>query len=163
MTSISFPAIKDMTQEYLNGDSIAKISIKYGVSPKTVKEYVGISPKTRTEIEEKFFKERLEAENIAIVETKDKFFKLIQSTMDEALSLPIDDDNKHKLITALTKPMENMDKNIRLNRDMSTENITKKEQVTKIDVAKIIKELKSPEDKRRFLQEQIIDVEPENE
>lgn len=137
-----------------------EICKKYKITPKSVNEYVGATPITRTQIEEEFFRERLEAENIRITDLKTKFYDMIERTITDVDTLNIDEDNKSKVLAVLTKSIENMDKTIRLNRNMSTENQSTKNTTVKLDVAEVLKQLKTPEDKKKYLLEQasVIDV-----
>ena len=147
---LSLPRVEELIKDYLDGGlSINALSKKYEVSAKSVKGYVAGLPTTRVEIEKEYFNDRIDFENKRITEIKAKYFNNIEVIMDSFTKLGPKD--QIKAIDALNNAIEKLDKQFRLNNEMSTENISKQETVKKIDYAEILKELKTPEQKRAFL------------
>lgn len=151
--TLSFPAIKELTKEYLEGTPVSALAKKYKISSASVKKYVELSPKTRTDIEEKYFRNRIEWENIQIAKLKEDYFNSIQEAINEFRNIKGPD--KVKLLDSLRQSMADVDKQFRLNNEMATEHFKETKKTLHLDVAKTLKELKTPQDKKNFLLEQV--------
>ena len=150
---LSYPRAQELIKDYLAGISLSAISKKYEVTNKQAKAYVAHLPTTRVELEQTYFNERIKWENKRITDLKEKYFDNIEDIMKNFKTL--EPAQQVKAMDTLNNTVEKLDKQFRLNNEMATEYI-KEDKTTKVfDAAKILKELKTPEQKKQFLLGQI--------
>lgn len=152
MTNLTFEQVKDIRRHYLAGMRISDIARKFSVAPSTVTKYINDEGLGKLAVPKEYravYKESKVPLDV-LNDAKVRAIDFIQSAIDEAYEKP----NKILFIDKVTSALNTIDRIHRLDRGEvtdRTETIDKK-----IDYAEIIKELKTPEDKLRFLKKQLI-------
>jgi len=131
----------------LNGTPNKEIAESFNVSTKTVTALLSNHETTLTTIEKNFFTFATLRENQKITEIKDKYRKLV----DHALDIAIESENPVQAVKDLQPTIADMDKTYRLNTGASTDNKETKSTTVQVDIAKVLAELKTPEEKKAFL------------
>lgn len=152
--TLPFKTQKKIISLFLWGEDKKEIAKKYNITPKLVTSIVTANTTTRTEIEKANQSLNIVRENAKIQDLKLKSLDLLNSAIEESY----DKDDKQKFIQNFTAWFSTMDKTFRLNNDMATENKNNTNTNIKVDVAEILKTLKTPEQKKAFLLNQITDT-----
>ena len=147
--TLPFKEQKEIIQMFLIGEDPKKIAKQYDITTNMVTSIVKSNPVTRTEIEKTNLSLHITRENTKIADLKLRSLDLLGDAIDEAATA----EDKQKFVQNFNGWFSNLDKTFRLNNDMATEN--KQTQHVKFDVAKILKELKTPEQKKEFLLNQL--------
>ncbi len=148
--SIRYKDQGEIIKMYLDGQSINHISKTFDSSPTTIKSIIE-KPELRMEVEKKFFALDKARENRKISDSKDKIINFINAAIDEASTK----EGKMAFLKEVSSVIGELDRISRLNSGEVTE---RTEQTTKnidYDVAKLMQNLKTDEDKKRFLQSQL--------
>lgn len=146
---IPWSECKEIKRRYLEGQDAKSLGKEFNTSTNSINVIVKTSNTTNIEIVKPEFTFDIAKENQRIAEIKDKFFTLIEVTLQEAMFV----DEKFLFVPKFKGLLDVIDRIGRLNSGMSTENITSVQ--TKFDVAEVIKELNTPEDKKKFLLNQL--------
>ena len=148
MSNITLDEKRSITERYLRGDDKKHIARDYGVSTKKIESLLD-NKFTNTEIEKTMLELPTVRENNRIIYIKDQILSYVQ----EAIQDGMESNDKLPLIDKVAKALDQIDRISRLNSNKSTE-ITEKRHI-KADISAIMKELKSPEDKKAVLLEQL--------
>jgi len=143
---------KKLIAEYLMGDPSDKklkknLAKKYKISTRKVTSIVTGSPQTNTEIEKTMFEIPLAIEQKKIFDLKMALLDYFKNATDDA------NKEKKRYIHApsMLPIVGEADKLQRLNSGTATSIVEDRTNNTKIDVAEILKELKTPDEKKAFL------------
>lgn len=148
MTELTLQDRKKITERYYRGDNLNQIAADYHIKPHQVKKQLeeGL---TRTEIEKRYLEIHTVRENNRITELKDSALTFIKEALEEG----IDHENKLAVLDKVSKVIEQMDRIYRLNNDKAT-GINENRNIN-VDVAETMKELKTADDKKAFLLNQL--------
>lgn len=149
--TLTLPEQKNVIAKYLNGLPATKLAEEYDVTTKTIKDVVS-NKDLRTEVEKKHIELTASRESRKIDDIKDQMLKFISTAITEAM----DEDKKIVFMDKVSKMISDLDRISRLNREQNTSNDTLKTTNIKVDVANIIKELQTPDQKRAFLRNQLV-------
>lgn len=149
--TLTLPEQKNVISKYLNGASALSLSTEYGVTTKTIKDVVS-NKEIRTDVEKKHIELTASRESRRIDDIKDQMLTFISSALTEAM----DEEKKIVFMDKVSKMISDLDRISRLNREQNTSNDTLTTKNVKIDVANIIKELQTPDQKRAFLRQQLV-------
>jgi hypothetical protein len=147
--TLPFKQQKKIISLFLWGEDPKEIAKKYNITTKLVTSIVQSNTTTRTDIEKSNIALNITRENAKIYDLKLKALDLLDSAIEESATK----DDKQKFIQNFTAWFSTMDKTFRLNNDMATDN--KQTKHTTVDVAKILEQMKTPEQKKAFLLDQI--------
>ena len=145
-----YMTIKDKTkiiERYLGGEDAKDIAKDFKISTREVTSICTNNPITRTEIEKKVFEVDVARESVRVQQIKDDIYTYIHTTVQEGLTK----DNKEGFMETILSMLNQLDKIGRLNREKPTNIEETNSKSIHLDVAKTLKELKSPEDRRAFL------------
>lgn len=122
---------------------------QYGTTVRDITSIVDANPNTNTEIEKKYFE-------IPIAKEQEKLHKAKMNLLDLLLNAISDADqaeNRHLLIDNFVRIYDRLDATHRLNDGEATARIetTTNTTNTAVDIAEILKQLKTPEEKKAFL------------
>jgi len=147
---------KEVIEKYISGQTQASLAEEYGVTRHSIANMMKTSPKTNAKIEKDLYNTRLKWENDEIMAIKTKYFKTVSSILD-SLDEVKEPAVRVKLSESLDKAMVMLDKQWRLNNQMATEKTESShtEKKVVVDVAKILKELDSPEKQQAYFLKQI--------
>lgn len=136
---------------YIEGSSKEQIAKKFDLPVRSVTSLLtNVSKEYKNEIEKTFYSVTKARENRKIAEVKDKMIKLVEEAIDEGLE---SDGGKMAAVKILESIYTSVDRIERLNNEKATDIIETKNTV--IDVAAIVKDLKTTEDKKAYLLKQI--------
>lgn len=96
-------------------------------------------------------KKSLEEENEKISKLKDRMIEFVSKAIEEGLKY----ENKIYFLKHVASFFESIDKVSRLNQSMATEIKEERKIEINLDVAKVLKELDTPEKKKKFLMDQL--------
>lgn len=136
---------------YLKGSDPKSIAEQFNVDTKAIKEVVE-NKELRTNVEKQHIELTAAKEARKIDEVKESIINLMKSAADEAMDLP----NKMLFMDKASKMISDLDRISRLNREQNTSNDMVVNKNVKVDVAAIIKELQTPDQKRAFLRNQLV-------
>ena len=147
----------EIVKEWLTGDySKSALSKKWGITPGRLMKIVSGEPRTNTLIEKEHFELVVAKEQEKIADIKEKVLNFLEQAVVEGNEA----EEKMQYVSKIMDIMNQMDRIQRLNRGEATQ-ITKNEtQETNINVnvADVIKELKTSDDKKRYLAQQMEEV-----
>lgn len=146
---------KKIIYDWLNGMEPKDLAMKYRVSKIAINKIIDSNEDTRLEIERRYFATAAARENLRISETKNKLITYVNDALDEVLAGDSDmtAEKKVKFLSNIAMLFDKLDNTSRLNANKPT-SLTEHRDV-KLDVAAIIKEMHTPEDKVLFLQNQL--------
>ena len=145
---------EEIQKMYLEGSEPKDIAKKKKIPLKDVKAVLNQTPETNTKLEKKYLMNRLAKESDKILRMKEKFYDGLDMALDEFLQ----SKNKMAVMDQFKGLIDSMDKTFRLNEGMATANNASEHTEKKItlDVAETLKQLKTPEQKRKFLKAQVM-------
>lgn len=149
--SASLKEKREIIMEYLAGKEIKFIAIHHNISHREVTSIVNSNQITRTEVEAQIFSEAVAKENARIIEIKSLMLNFYKDALIEIKN----QDEKFTFLKDLRGILDSIDKMHRLNMDRPTD-ISRKT-VINADIVKILDKLETPEDKKRFLLDQLSD------
>lgn len=149
--TLTLPEQKNVITKYLNGAKPSKLATEYDVTTKTIKDVVS-NKDLRTDVERKHIELTASRESRKIDNIKDQMLKFISTAITEAM----DEDKKIVFMDKISKMISDLDRISRLNREQNTSNDTLTTKNVKIDVANIISQLQTPDQKRAFLRQQLV-------
>lgn len=140
--------------DYLRGKDKKNISKKFGVDPRTITAVIS-DDNLRTETERRHIELTQSRESRKIDDVKNEILQYVLDTMKEVNSSPdiMSTSKKIGFFDKISKMVSDVDKISRLNREQSTSNDTQRRVV--FDVAGVVKNLKTNDDKKNFLKSQI--------
>lgn len=151
--SVDLVTRKKIIQEFLEGNDKRSIGDKYNISTRAVTMILDSNKDIRHETEVKYQATAIARENYRLSETKNKLMDFIDDTLNQALQ---DDEltteTKLKVFNNIAATFDKLSITSRLNKELPT-NINETREL-KVDVAKIMKELPTDEDKLNFLRRQ---------
>jgi hypothetical protein len=139
----------------LAGASYKSLSEEFNLPTKTVKQIID-NPEARLLIEKQQLTVSKAKESRRIDEIKSDILEFITASLKEAM----DGEKKIVFIDKVSKLLDTLDRIARLNRGEVTDNTAHTEKRVEVDVAKVIAELKTPEQKKEYLRQQLI-IQPE--
>jgi len=139
----------------LAGASYKSLSEEFNLPTKTVKQIID-NPEARLLIEKQQLTVSKAKESRRIDEIKSDILEFITASLREAM----DGEKKIVFIDKVSKLLDTLDRIARLNRGEVTDNTAHTEKRVEVDVAKVIAELKTPEQKKEYLRQQLI-IQPE--
>lgn len=137
---------------YLKGASPLDLGKEYNVTTNTIKDVVE-NRELRTVVEKKHVELTQAKEARRIDDIKDQILTFISQSLQEATE---SEDRKILFLDKVSKMITDLDRISRLNREQVTSNDVVTNKNVKIDVAAIISQLKTPDDKRAFLRQQLV-------
>lgn len=149
--TLTLPEQKNVITKYLNGAKPSTLATEYDVTTKAIKDVVS-NKDLRTDVEKKHIELTASRESRKIDDIKDQMLQFISTAITEAM----DEDKKIVFMDKVSKMISDLDRISRLNREQNTSNDTLTTKNVKIDVANIIKELQTPDQKRAFLRQQLV-------
>jgi len=150
MSTASYQNQIEVIKMYLEGESKNAISKKFNISPKVVTDIIE-QPEMRLEVEKKFFALDKAKENRKISEVKDDIINYIQKAVQEQSKEP----GKLAYMKEITAAISELDRISRLNSGEVTERTESTTKNINYDIGKLMENLKTPEEKKRWLQGQI--------
>ena len=153
--SLTFQQKSDLIAKYLAGASYKSLSEEFNLPTKTVKQIID-NPEARLLIEKQQLTVSKAKESRRIDEIKSDILEFITASLKEAM----DGEKKIVFIDKVSKLLDTLDRIARLNRGEVTDNTAHTEKRVEVDVAKVIAELKTPEQKKEYLRKQLI-IQPE--
>lgn len=142
--------VDELVKDYVQGMSIEEIKSKYGIHQAAINSYLAQKKNLQRKYEiEPILHEAREVQRIT--EIKDQILDYINLSMQEALSK----EKKLNYVDKITELLEKLDRIVRLTQQKATEIVKSEETSAHFDVAKIMKELKTSEDKKGFLLKQL--------
>jgi len=143
---------KQLIAEYLSGSPEdknlkKKLAKKYKISSKMVTSIVNGFPQTNTEIEKTMFEIPLAIEQKRIFDLKCALFNFFELAILDGSK----EKKRHHTAAFLLPIMVEIDKIQRLNNNTATSITEEHSKNTKINIADILKELNTPEEKKAFL------------
>lgn len=153
-TRLSLIDRKQIIRKYLEGTSKQDIAKEYGISTRGVTTVLENNHDIRTQTEKRYLATALSRENYRLSETKNKLIDFVDYTLEELAKDP-ESMTPDKRITVLNQVAALFDKlslASRLNQDKATD-ISETRQIN-VDIAKIIEQLPTAEDKLNFLRKQ---------
>lgn len=147
---IDIAQAKEVRRRYLAGQTKAAIAREVGISPASVtkcindEEYGVLS----VPVEARDLYAEMKVENEKIMDIKTKMMEFVEKSLDEAMEA----NNKHLFIDKFKGMLDSLDRIIRLNSEKPTS--ISEERTVKVDVAEVMKQLKTPAEQRSFLREQ---------
>jgi hypothetical protein len=150
--NISYRDRKEIIIDYFNGMTPEEISSKWELPVRTVNTIINKSDELRMEVEKRYFAVNVARENVRIADCKNRMIDYVNQTLENAESEQLGVKDRMKTIQNLASVLDKLDKSYRLNNNMPTSSNETTHKV--IDVAKIIEQFKTPEEKLEFLQRQ---------
>jgi len=148
---IDFVTRKEIIKDYFEGMEVKDIADKWGIPKRTVQTIIEKSDQLRMDIERRYFAVNAARENVRIANTKNKMLNYVDETIDEARSnKELTTKDKLKTIQNVSAMLDRLDRSYRLNNNMPTSSSETTHKV--VDVAKILEQFKTPEEKMLFLQ-----------
>lgn len=148
--SVNYQDQTEIIKMYLGGHTKADIAKKFNTTHKTVTDVIE-SPELRMEVEKKFFALDKARENRQISEVKNDIIEYIRKAISEQMNEP----SKLAFMKEITAAINELDRISRLNSGEVTDRTENTTKNINYDVAKLMEELKTPEEKKRWLQSQI--------
>ncbi len=148
--AVQYQNQSEIIKMYLDGTPISHIAKKFKTSSPTINKVIA-NPDLRMEVEKKFFALDKSRENRKISETKDKIVNFINSAIEEAETK----EGKIAFLSEIKSIIGELDRISRLNSGEVTERTENTNKNIEYDVAKLMDNLKTEEDKKRFLQSQL--------
>jgi len=149
--AIQYQDQKEIVKLYLMGENKTALAKRFATTYQSVKKVIE-DPELRLEIEKRYLALQRSKENRVITEIKGDAFEYIRNAISEASGK----EGKIAFIKEITASLSTLDNIGRLNAGeatVRTENTNKN-----YDVAKILNELKSPEEKMTYLRNQVSQV-----
>lgn len=136
---------------WLNGNSIPDIMGHFKISKDLVAKILNDDDHIAKRLAAEGIQRKLDAETEKIMTIKDETLDFIRTAIQESQKV----ENKHLFIEKIAKALETVDRLQRLNQNRATEIKEERKTITSIDVAQVLKELKTPEDQKAFLRRQL--------
>lgn len=149
--TLTLPQQKNVIAKYLNGAKPSALATEYDVTTKTIKDVIS-NRDLRTEVDKRHIELTAAKESRRIDDIKDQMLTFISSALTEAM----DEEKKIVFMDKVSKMISDLDRISRLNREQNTSNDTLTTKNVKIDVANIISQLQTPDQKRAFLRQQLV-------
>ena len=154
---------KEIIQLFLEGTRKTDIARKYDTTTHVITRIIERNPDMRLETEKRYQTTAIARENYRLSETKNKLLTFIDDTLEETINDPamMTTEAKLKVLNNIAALFDKLSITSRLNSEKPSQ-ITESRNLS-IDVDKVLKELRTPEDKLNFLRNQntagaIIDV-----
>lgn len=135
---------------YLEGANKNQIAKKFNTNYNQINKIIE-SPEIKLEVEKKYYALSKAKENRIIDETKGDIINFIRKAIKEQL----DEPGKLAYMKEIVMAVSELDRISRLNSGEVTDRTENTNKNINYDVAKLMKDLKTPEDKKRWLQSQI--------
>lgn len=136
---------------WLNGNSIPDIMGHFKLSKDLVAKILNDDDYIAKRLAAEGIQKKLDVETEKIMSIKDETLDFIRMAINEAK----DADNKHLFIDKISKALETLDRTQRLNQNRATEIKEERKTTTNIDIAQVLKELKTPDEQKAFLRKQL--------
>lgn len=133
--------------DFLSGTPKKEISKRYNIDPRSLSVILNNDNQTNTDLEKRMFSLYLLRENHRIIEIKERIMCFFEQATEEALIK----DGKPFFVDKFKGIFEVLDKAQRLNENRPTDLSQNNSTLINADIAKIMAELKTPEDKKAFL------------
>jgi len=152
MNEIQVSKIQDMVREYIGGSTTTELAKKYQIPHQTVTAHLRTYSNRLHElgIDNTL---TIARESSRITDLIDKTITLVGNSIDDKL----DNDKivQVKDLNNLTTLLKEIKKIALLNEEKATDIIKTNKVEVKLDVAEVLKELKTPEEQKAFLRNQI--------
>ena len=151
MPKLTLDEAVNIRTDYLSNLSVTAISDKYKISTDKVKKVLTSEDETARRLAEEGIQVKLQVQTTAIMKA------ITESTtfLTEAISSARKSDQPHLFIDKVASAIEKFDKIARLNMNRATEIKETRSTHTRMDVAKVIEQLDTPEKQEDFLRKQI--------
>lgn len=149
--TLTYEEKQNIITRYLSGDSATALAKEYKVPHGIIKTILD-NPEARLIIEKKDFELSRAKESRRMDEIKDQMLTFISTAITEAM----DGEKKIVFLDKIKGMIDSLDRIARLNRGELTDNTQHTEKKISIDVAAIVSELKTPEQKKEFLRKQLL-------
>jgi len=145
---------KEIIRKWLEGMPSKEIAADYNLSTRAVNRIVETNETTRMDLERHYLATSASRENYRISETKNNLLSFVDDAIKTAEkdSDLLSAQDKMGLLHQVADVFNRLDNTSRLNTSRPTTVVEHHD--VKVDVAAILKELKTPEDKLAFLQSQ---------
>jgi len=157
--SLSYNEKQQILTEYLNGKDEKELAKQFKTTKSAIIK-ITTDRDFRTTLEKKHFELVRAKESRKIDELKNQIMDFIKLSLDEAMD---SEESKIKFLDKLSKLITDLDKISRLNRGEVTDSTSTVTKHVEVDVAKVLKELDTPEKKKAFLLQQISYGDTDNE
>ncbi len=149
MSKVSYKDRKAIVYKFIDGADIKDLSEQFGVSKRVINSVLDSEQETRTELERVYSNINVARENREIEEVKHQALRYTKLALEEGQTT----DNKLKYLDKIAVMLNGLDRIARLNRGESTDRTESSSAV--YNVADIMKELKTPEDKKEYLMKKL--------
>lgn len=154
--SVDLVTRKKIIQDFLEGKEKKDIARSYGIPTRSVSLIVEKNSDIRLETEKKYQATALARENYRLSETKNKLLTFVDSTLDEIMSDPgsMTPESKMRVLKDIASLFDKLSLASRLNNEKPSHIIEERRLDLKMDLAEILKQLPTTEDKLAFLKRQ---------
>lgn len=148
---ISLVKAKEIRRRYLAGQPKTRIAKELSISTTSVDKAINDENygKLNVPVNAQDLYREIQIENSKITEIKKQMLEFVEEALDEAMK----QNNKFLFIDKFKGMLDSLDRITRLNNESPTD-ISRNETI-KVDVAQIMNQLKTPEDKKAYLRAQI--------
>ena len=153
--TLTYEEKQSVITKFLSGASITDLCKEFSVNRPTIKSVID-NPEARLQIEKRDFTLSRARESRRMDEIKEQMLGFISASITEAMN----EDRKIVFLDKVKGMIDSLDRIARLNRGEVTDNTAHTEKKISIDVAALVAELKTPEQKKEFLRKQLL---PTNE
>ena len=145
---------KEIITRYLQGEEKKDIARHYGIPTRSVTSILEKDTDIRLEVEKRYMSVAMARENYRLSEAKNKLIAFVESTLQEVNDDPtlVSALDKMKVLNNVAAVFDKLSITSRLNQEKST-NITEKREIN-VDLAKVIEQLPTADDKLNFLRNQ---------
>ena len=144
---LTFKDKKDVMAMSLEGMPNKEIAIQFEVPTRTISALLRNNKPVLTNTEQNFFSFAILRENQRITELKD----LHHSVIEKSIKSLGEEEKPHLFIDKMAPTMAELDKQLRLNNNQATENKATQTQHVEVDIAKVLEQLKTVDEKKAFL------------
>lgn len=149
---ISLNRKTEIIKLYLEGLTAKEIGKKFGICLRSVNLILSENPNFRLDIEKKLYAVHMARENRRIMDIKDNALKIMSNSLEKILDKDSEEMGRDDIYIANTI-LNNVDRMYRLNNETPTEINENRDKI--INYSEVIKNLKTPEEKKEFLFKQL--------
>lgn len=152
--TVSLRERKEIIQKYLEGKEKRDIAREYGLPTRSVSLLIEKNQDLRLETEKAYQATALARENYRLSETKNKLLTFVDDTLEHLRENPeeMTVEAKMKIMAGVAALFDKLSITSRLNAEKPTS--IEESRTLNLDVAKVLEQLPTPEDKLAFLKKQ---------
>lgn len=155
--SVDLRTRKEIIADWLSGLDKRSIAEKYNIPTRSVTAIVDNNADIRLDVEKRFHTTIAARENVRLADTKDKLLSYINKTLDDVMDTAkedgtMNDEKKIKFLNNIAMIWDRLSSTLRLNQEKPT--TISENRTLKVDIAEVMSQLPTPEDKLAFLRNQ---------